>query len=90
MIREYIQTRLGRRWTAGDEGPVTGAGAGRGLSKRRSARSWACKKSPAQRRGFRSTSSFRTTGWFAVSSCGARLSDSIRAAHRHVASSRAS
>jgi len=39
MIREYIETRLGRRWTPGDEGPLTGASAaGRGVGKRRSAR----------------------------------------------------
>lgn len=39
MIREYIETRLGRPWTPGEESPVTGGGsAGRGVTKRRTAR----------------------------------------------------
>jgi hypothetical protein len=39
MIREYIEARLGRRWTPGDEGPLTGASAaGRGAGKRRGTR----------------------------------------------------
>ena len=39
MIRAYIETRLGRRWTPGEQGPVTGAApAGRTVGKRRSAR----------------------------------------------------
>ena len=39
MIRAYIETRLGRQWTPGKQGPVSGArGAGRGVAKRRSAR----------------------------------------------------
>jgi hypothetical protein len=33
MIRAYIETRLGRPWTPGEEGPVR-----RGVSKRRSSR----------------------------------------------------
>jgi len=40
MIRGYIETRLGRPWTPGDEGPVTSAGSvGRGVTKRRISRS---------------------------------------------------
>ena len=39
MIREYIESRLGRRWTPGEQGLVTGAApAGRAVAKRRSAR----------------------------------------------------
>ena len=39
MIREYIEARLGRRWTPGEQGAVTDAApAGRGVGKRRSAR----------------------------------------------------
>jgi hypothetical protein len=39
MIREYIESRLGRRWTPGEQGPLTDAGpAGRRAGKRRSAR----------------------------------------------------
>lgn len=33
MIRAYIETRLGRRWTPGEEGPV-----GRGVTRRRTPR----------------------------------------------------
>ena len=40
MIRGYIETRLGRPWTPGQEGPTTGGeSAGRGVTKRRTARS---------------------------------------------------
>jgi hypothetical protein len=40
MIRLYIEERLGRPWTPGEEGPVTeGSGASRGGSKRRTSRS---------------------------------------------------
>jgi hypothetical protein len=39
MIRAYIETRLGRQWTPGERGPVSGAGGtGRGAARRRSAR----------------------------------------------------
>jgi Ribbon-helix-helix protein len=39
MIREYIESRLGRRWTPGEQGAVTDAGpAGRSVGKRRNAR----------------------------------------------------
>jgi hypothetical protein len=39
MIRGYIETRRGRRWTPGDEGPVTSGGpAGRGVTRRRTSR----------------------------------------------------
>jgi hypothetical protein len=40
MIREYIEQRLGRPWTPGDEGPANaGEAAARGPSKRRAPRS---------------------------------------------------
>jgi hypothetical protein len=36
MIRAYIEQRLGRPWTPGEEGPATvGGSAGRGVTKRR-------------------------------------------------------
>jgi hypothetical protein len=39
MIRGYIETRRGRPWAPGDEGPVIGAGpVGRGVTKRRTSR----------------------------------------------------
>lgn len=39
MIRGYIETRCGRPWTHGDEGPVTSGGSvGRGVTKRRTSR----------------------------------------------------
>jgi hypothetical protein len=39
MIRSYIEERLGRPWTPGDEGPVdSGGSVGRGVTKRRSSR----------------------------------------------------
>ena len=39
MIRGYIEQRLGRPWTPGEEGSVAGGGsAGRGVTKRRAAR----------------------------------------------------
>jgi hypothetical protein len=39
MIRGYIEARLGRPWSPGEEGPATGGGsAGRGAAKRRGAR----------------------------------------------------
>jgi hypothetical protein len=40
MIRSYIEERLGRPWTPGEERPESeGSGAGRGGSKRRTSRS---------------------------------------------------
>lgn len=40
MIRSYIETRLGRPWSPGEEGPATGGGAvGRSVTKRRTSRS---------------------------------------------------
>lgn len=40
MIREYIEQRLGRPWTPGDEGPLpTRDAAARGAAKRRAPRS---------------------------------------------------
>jgi hypothetical protein len=40
LIRDYIEQRLGRPWTPGDEGPAgAGEGAARGPSKRRTPRS---------------------------------------------------
>ena len=39
MIRSYIETRLGRPWTPGEQGPMTSGGpVGRGVSKRRPSR----------------------------------------------------
>jgi hypothetical protein len=39
MIRAYIETRLGRPWIPGEEGPQTGgAPVGRGVTKRRTSR----------------------------------------------------
>ena len=39
MIREYIETRLGRPWTPGEEGPLpASASTGRGVTKRRTSR----------------------------------------------------
>jgi hypothetical protein len=39
MIRGYIEARLGRPWSPGEEGPATSGGsAGRGATKRRTAR----------------------------------------------------
>lgn len=39
MIRSYIEERLGRPWTPGEEGPATsGASVGRGVTKRRTSR----------------------------------------------------
>ena len=39
MIRAYIETRLGRPWVPGDEGPAGGGAAGgRGAAKRRTSR----------------------------------------------------
>ena len=39
MIRGYIEQRLGRPWSPGEEGSVTSGGlAGRGVAKRRAAR----------------------------------------------------
>jgi hypothetical protein len=39
MIREYIEQRLGRPWTPGDEGPIrAGDAAARGASRRRAPR----------------------------------------------------
>jgi Ribbon-helix-helix protein len=39
MIRSYIETRLGRPWTPGEQGPLNGGPAGRGATKRRTSRS---------------------------------------------------
>lgn len=40
MIRTYIEERLGRPWTPGEEGPETGGGAAAGgVAKRRTSRS---------------------------------------------------
>jgi len=40
LIRNYIEQRLGRPWTPGDEGPVrAGEAVARGSSKRRAPRS---------------------------------------------------
>ena len=38
MIRTYIEERLGRPWSPGEEGPVDGGSVGRSASKRRSSR----------------------------------------------------
>lgn len=40
LIRSYIETRLGRPWSPGEEGPAASGGAfARGTSKRRAPRS---------------------------------------------------
>ena len=38
MIRAYIEERLGRPWTPGDEGPVSDGPAPGGVTKRRTSR----------------------------------------------------
>ena len=38
MIRAYIEERLGRPWTPGEEGPLDSGSVGRGATKRRSSR----------------------------------------------------
>jgi len=38
MIRDYIEQRLGRPWTPGEESPGTERGAGRSASRRRAPR----------------------------------------------------